>query len=227
VAQANSSPAGIDAPNGKIAGFIIAACAALSIFAVALHPQATARSHGDLMTQLVALGAMDRAVHGLLVLFAFALLWGLAVFSIRRGFARPTVLAGFIAYAIGILAWLGAALIDGFITPAVAEHYIAAAPAAQDAATNLLALCAITIQILTKFGLIAISIGILKWSAGLLPTPGLPRTVGIIGIVAGLLPPAAVLLANVHLSPHSLAVIVIVQATWYIGIAALLIRERV
>ena len=227
MAEANSSPAGINLPNGKLAGIVIAACASLTILGIANHPQVMARSHGDVFAQLVALGPMDRIVHGALMLVVFGLVWGLAVFSIRRGFTRPTVLAGFIAYAVGALAWIGAALIDGFLTPALARHFIGAPTDAQTAATNLLLLCAIAIQILTKLGLVAISIGILKWSAGLLLSPGAPRTVGIIGLVAGILPPAAVLISGVQLSPHSLGVIVIIQAAWYVGIAILLIRERI
>ncbi len=227
MAHENSSPLDRNLPNGKLAGIIIAVCAGLSIPAIANHPQILARSHGDLLAQIVALSPIDRFVHGALMVIMFALVWGLAIFAIRRGFNRATVLAGFIAYAAGALAWIGATLIDGFITPEIAARFIGTSPEAQNYAISLLRFCAISIQILTKFGLVAISIGILKWSAGLLLSPGAPRTVGVIGIFAGILPPVIVLLTHISLSPHSLGIIIITQAVWYAGIATLLIRERV
>jgi hypothetical protein len=226
VSQENSALTWFDVHIEKVAGIVIAVCAALSIVAIAAHPQVTTHSRGDLLAQVIALGPMDRFVHGALMVMVVALVWGLAVFSIRLGFTRATVLAGFIAYTLGAMAWIGAMLIDGFLTPAIATRF-AGTPGEQDAAINLLRLCAISIQILTVFGLVWVSVGIVKWSGSLLTSAGVPRTVGIIGIVAGLLPPAVVLFSGMTMSPHSLGAIVIVHAVWYFGVAILLFREAV
>jgi hypothetical protein len=94
------------------------------------------------------------------------------------------------------------------------------------AAVPLLLLCAIAIQNLTKLGFVAMSTGIFVWSAGLVGAPGTLRAVGILGFVCAALSIAIVAYAR-YLNPHLVGAVVIVQALWYLAIAALLLQRRV
>jgi len=213
-------------PDGFYAGIVVGLGAALTLLAVANHPVLN-RSHGDILTQVVALGPMDRFMHGSVIAVVLALVYGLAVFSLLRGFGRECVLAGFIAYALGSVSWVGAALVDGFLVPDIAGRFAGGSAAELDTARALLVFCAIVIQTLTKFGLASVSAGILSWSLDLLRSAGAPRNVGIIGLLAGSLPPIVVLASGMTITAHSLVVIVLAQTVWYFGIATLLIRRRI
>ena len=115
------------APDGAAAGIAIAICAMVTIFAIAHHPTVGTRAPAEALTQMVQLATVDRIVHGTLIAIMGVLLFSFAVFSLRRGLHRATSIAAFIAYAAGITAVIGAALIDGFLTPAIAERYAGAA----------------------------------------------------------------------------------------------------
>src|ERR1700737_4033499 len=137
------------------AGIAIASCALVTIFAIAHHPTVTARAPAEALTQVVQVATTDRVVHGTLIAIMGVLLYGLTIFSLRRGLHRQTTVAALIAYSAGIAAVIGAALIDGFLTPAIAERYAGAPPDAIKAAIPLLVLGASAIQILSKFGFVA------------------------------------------------------------------------
>lgn len=222
--QVEFDPSGDSASYGRAAGVLIAVCAGLSILAIAHHPTVSGASPADTLAQVVRLAGMDRIVHGALIALVGGLLTGLAAFSLRQGIARPTVAAGIIAYSIGAAATIGAAVIDGFIVPGLAAQYAGASSENVKLALDLLATCALTIQVLTKLGLIAISTGIFMWSIGLVRSRGTARIAGIIGLVAGLLPAGVLLFGGVSLTPSSLGAIFLAHAIWYFAIAALLFR---
>jgi hypothetical protein len=214
------------APDGRAAGIAIAFCALVTIFAIAHHPTVSARAPAEALTEMVKLAGADRLVHGTLIAIMGVLLYGFAIFSIRRGLHRQTSMAALIAFAAGIAAVVGAALIDGFLTPAIAERYAGAATDAIKTVVPVLVAGALMIQILTKFGFVAMSIAAAFWSADLVATPGVVRATGIIGFLSGVVAIGVLVFAG-HLNPHSLSAIALVQAIWYLAVAVLLFRRQV
>ncbi|MEA2785870.1 MAG: hypothetical protein QOF71_1974 [Candidatus Eremiobacteraeota bacterium] len=214
------------APDGRPAGIAIAICAMVAIVAISHHPTVSTRAPAEALTQMVQLAPMDRIVHGTLIAIMGVLLFSFAVYSLRRGLHRATSVGAFIAYATGIAAVIGAALIDGFLTPAIAERYAGASADAVKSAIPLLVYGALTIQVLSKFGFVAMSIGVAFWSADLISAPGVLRMTGIVGFVSGIVAVGLLAFAG-HLNPHSLGAIVIVQAVWYLAVAVLLVRRLV
>lgn len=220
------SPLLADRPDGRLAAAVIAACAIVAILAVAQHPVVATHAPAQAIPELVQLGPTDRMVHGILIAVMAALLFGFSVFSLRRGFARQSTVVGLIAYAAGVGAMIGAALIDGFVTPDIAARYVRVSPEDITAAMPLLLFSAVAIQNLTKLGFVAMSTGIFGWSASLLRSPGTLRASGILGMAAALLSLGIVAYTH-YLNPHILGAIVIVQALWYLAVAGLLVTRRV
>jgi hypothetical protein len=220
------SPSLADRPDGKVAAVVIAACAIVAILAVAQHPVVATHAPAQAIPELVRLGPMDRIVHGILIAVMAALLFGFSIFALRRGLGQQATVGGLIAYAVGVGAVIGAALIDGFVIPDIAARYVRVSPDDIKAAVPLLLFCAIAIQNLTKLGFIAMSAGIFVWSASLIHSPGTLRATGILGLVAALLPLAIVGYAR-YLNPHLVGAVVIVQAVWYLAVAGLLVTRRV
>jgi hypothetical protein len=220
------SPPRTARPDGKIAAIVIAVSALVAILAVAQHPTVAIHAPAQAIPELVRLAPLDRLVHGILIAVMLALLFAFSIFSLRRGLDRQTTVGGFVAYAFGCLAVIGAAIIDGFVTPDIASRYVRVNPDDIKSAVPLLLFCAIAIQNLTKLGFIAMSTGICVWSAGLVRSPGALRVTAIVGFAAAFLP--LLILAYVpYLNPHSVGAVVILQGAWYLAIAALLLTRRV
>ena len=214
------------APSGTAAGFAIAFCALATIVAISHHPTVSARAPAEAIAAMVRVATADRIVHGSLIAILAVLLYSFTVFSLRRGLHRETSVAGLVAYTIGIVALIGAGLIDGFLFPAIAERYAGAPAEAAKAAVPVLVAGASMVQILSKFGFAAMSAGVAFWSANLLATSGVVRAAGVIGVVSALAA-AGVLVFAGQLNPHSVGAIAVVQALWYLAVAVLLIRGRV
>ena len=202
-------PADASAPPGKIAGYAIAAGALLILLANGMLSAAGVRPDAELF----------RAVHGTMIASTFSLLYGFAVYSLRRGLRREAVVAGLVAYGIGVGATIGAALIEGFIFPTLGFH-------SKSWDSNLEVFCASLIDLLTKFGVVAISAAIALWSIDLASGRGVSRAVAAIGFAAA---PIAVgaLFMGAAIFPYALSIIAISQGIWYLAIATLLVREQV
>lgn len=208
----SSKPAA--APDGTVAGILLVACGILSVAVVSHHPVAHGHSHGAVLRQIAALSTMDELVHGTLIVFMLALAYAACVFALRRGLRDQTALAGLVCYLIGIAAVLGAALTDGFFVPMLGPSM------------ELLQGASIAIQVLTKFAVAAMSLGIFLWACGLAFERGMPRIAAIAGAVASLAS-LGVLAFGVHsLEPHSVTLLMTLQAVWYVCLGALLIRRE-
>jgi hypothetical protein len=73
------------------------------------------------------------------------------------------------------------------------------------------------------FGAVAMSVGIGCWSLDLLKSPGAKRVVGAWGCIVGILPPLALFSKWSHLDVHGMTQVIVLQATWYIAMALVLI----
>lgn len=186
----------------RAAGIALIAAAAASMLAMAHHP-----------TSLRA-GAMIGIVHGAMILVVGAMLYGFAYFARRRGLARPAVLAGLIAYAIGAAANIGAATINGFAAPALAARVPAVHP-------DLFAFAWAANQALAALGVAAVGAAYALWSLDLLRTN---RLIGALGLLAGGVP--AVLLIGGWIGMHLYAAVAVYagQALWAALVGGLMLR---
>jgi hypothetical protein len=213
-------------PNGRIAAYVLIGCSALAVVALAMHPTAGAvRRPQDLAPAIVALTPIDEAVHAAMLAVVAAWLFALSVYALRRGITNGLVLAGLIGFGLGSLALTGAAVTDGFVVPAFGAH---AARAGGDlhAVMAVFGLLGTAIAVFTKFGMVAISAGVLSWSVELVARGGRPRAAGIAGIVSALAV-CGVLFSARSLHPHILVAMVVVQAVGYVWIARLLLSDAV
>jgi hypothetical protein len=212
------------APRGEIAGIVLVACGALAVFAMAHHPSVESRTPADAILEIGRIGAVDEVVHGTMIAIVAALLFGLTIFSMRRGLSNGAVLGGLIAQAIGTGATIVAATISGFLIPDIAARYATASPQGVQFAVQVISICGEAIQLFGKLGVIGMTLAIALWSVDLVRAPGFVRLTGILGLAASGLA-VAVLVSGTHLSPKTLGIIVLAQAIWYCAVGALLIRR--
>jgi hypothetical protein len=201
----------------RIAGFILAACALLAIVAISQHPVASAKRGVQAFEAIVQVGPADRLVHGVLIVILFAMMFSFTVYTLGRSRLHLCALA-WVAFFAGNMCVIGATLTDGFFVPAFAERYLRTVPI--DAAPGLAILSAafVAIQVLTKFGFLALNAATLFWSIDLLLERGQARVIGLFGLIASV-SGTALLLFGGTINVHSLLLIVGLQALWYLAIA--------
>ena len=161
----------------RIAGGALIAGSLLSVLAMAHHPD-----HVDP-------GGLVGIVHGAMIVLMSVIAFGFAHFALRRGLGRPAILAGLIAYFIGLVADLGAGTTNGFIVPALAAR------GADLSGHDVFLLAWEANQALARLGVFATAAAFTFWSIDFLRRAGLePKAIGGLGLLAGLAP--AILLAT-------------------------------
>lgn len=207
-----------------IAAVLIGAGALLSLLVVLHHP-ALHDVHGALDTAraVQGVGDVDRLVHGSLLLLIAAQAIGFFYFTSRLGFRNPAAFAGFFSYAAGSVVMVIPAILDGFVTPDLADKCLKSTlcGASQFAAFPVIA---VIIQDFTKAALVAMSLATLLWSIALLGRGGVALGVGLAGLVCSIAPMAVLLLSDIYLRPGNLAAILMAQSLWNLSIAFVMVK---
>lgn len=192
----------------RLAGGAMLGAAALSVFVMAHHP-----------THVDGSGLVG-PVHGAMITLMAVTGFGFAYFAVRRGLARPLILAGLLAYVIGLFAGIGAGTINGFVVPALMAH----GPALTS--RDVFALAWEANQALATLGVFATAAAYVLWSADFLGRSGRePKIVGALGLAAGLVP--AVLLASGATDMHVAGAIIAYAAlaAWAVVVGIHLVRD--
>lgn len=160
----------------RAAGIALVAAAAGSVLAMAHHPSG---GHA---------GPLGGIVHGAMIALIATMAFGFAHFALRRGLARPAILAGLVAFAVSLFGHVGAATINGFVVPALAGRGHGAA------GHDIFLFAWESNQALARLGVFATGTAFVLWSLDLLRERGAARWLGAAGLVAGAMP--AVLLGG-------------------------------
>ena len=206
------------------AGAILLAATLLEVLAMAHHPSVHTPDVASAVQQIGQLAKLSGWVHGVVLSAMLCIAYGMLEFTLRRGWSRPWIRAGGIAYGTGVLVMMGAGLVSGFILPGV----IALTPhmSAVDLAINaqLMTLCRVLNQSCANVATVAMSAGTLCWSIDLLRERGALRALGIFGSMAGILPPVALISGYLRLDVLGMSEVVWLWALWNCGVAAALWR---
>jgi hypothetical protein len=186
--------------------------AAAALLAMSHHP-----------TQLHE-GELSRAVHGALIALSVVIAYGFLHWSRLRGLDRPAVAAASVAYAVGLFAGIGAAVLDGFVATALAHG--------EGAGGEVRRFMWATNQALAYMGATAVGAAYALWSVDLLRPGGarLEKAVGLAGLAAGLVPLALLAAGVARMSNVSGALLIYgVQWGWMalVGLLMLSLSRRV
>lgn len=204
------------------AGVALIGAAILEVLVMAHHPSVRTPDAAQAIEQLRAIATLSAGVHGALILLMLIGFYALLDFSLWRGLTRPPIRAGLIAYALGVLAMIGATLVSGFITPHVAMRAPSATELDPRVTEQILVLCRVLNRTLASAGAIAMSVGIALWSLDLLGSVRFVRALGVLGILIGLMTAAALVFGPLRLNVHGMLLTVVLQAIWTTGVGFLL-----
>ncbi len=158
------------------------------------HPVATSTA------ELAQQATRDNQVHGTLIVLLAVLASALAVLSEALNERSGALYV----YRLGCVLLGVAMLLDGFVTPQLANAAAALRP------------IGVTIQVFSKAGFIAQSAAILLWSCTAWRRV---RWFAVVGLVAAAVPAAWILFGDLLLVPRNLMVIFATYAAWYLSAA--------
>ena len=194
----------------------------LALATIMHHPVLHAHDTAGIVAGVTRLAAVDRLVHGVLSASVTVLTGALFYFAAGLGFRRPHVLLGSLCAALSLVLMVSAAVIDGFVTPALVDHCGQAACSAS--LKDMLLIGGMQIEYLTRFAFVATAASTLLWSGDLLARRIIAAgAAGLIGLVCGAMQLWLVFTDTALLTPRSLLAIVAAQAVWQLTVAALMI----
>ena len=152
----------------RAAGIALIAAAVGIVFGMAHHPTRLADAQAAVV------------VHAFMIAMIWAMLFGFTHFARVRGLERPAVLAGLVAYGIAALANIGAATVNGLVTPALVENGV------RTAGPDVFAFAWALNQALDGVGVFATGAAYLLWSFDLLwDRTAFARAAAALGALAG------------------------------------------
>lgn len=212
--------------NDRAYGWAIVTGTALSVFAMAHHPSTGASGTAERMAEMAREATLSAVVHGGLMVLMLLVLFGLLGLAGALGWHLARVRAGLVAYSVGVICMVGAALVSGFLVPGLAASHVDASAAELEAVVPVFTLLFHTNQSLAKVGVVAMSVGILCWSWVLLGERTWGRGVGILGLVVGAVPVLGLFSGHLHLDVHGMLAVVVAQAAWQIAVGIWLLRRQ-
>ena len=205
-------------------GVTLIAAPVLSVFAMAHHPSTGGSGTAERLAEMVRESTISSAVHGALIALMIATLIGFFTVAGLLGWGSARVRAGAIAYSIGVVCMVGAALVSGFIIGALAERYVDATPTEMEVAVPSFHLAHGANQALAKTGAVAMSAGIFFWSWVMLRGAGLQRGLASLGLLVGLAPVVGPVSGRLTLDVHGMLLVVVAQSLWTVGVGIWVLR---
>ena len=211
--------------HAALAGWTLLIVTLLAVLVMAHHPSASLSDTAQAILRIDELSRPAELVHAAMMTLLLVTFYGLLEFVMQRGWSRPLMRAGTIAYLVGLVVMMGAALVSGFVLPDVAAMMPHDTTVDLQIDRQLLILCRILNQACANFGVVAMSIGIGLWSLDLLRDRGLLRATGVLGVVVCLVPIVGLTTGLIRLDVHGALRVLAIQAVWNLTIAVWLIRE--
>jgi hypothetical protein len=204
-------PEAVATDHGRAAGFLLCGAAAATVVAMSHHPTGL---HGGS-------GGGD-VVHGAMIILLATIAIGLFHFARRRGLDKLWILAGVVAYAISVVAHLGAGTLNGFVAPALAAR--GAGAVGHDAFLLVWEMN----QSLARIGVYATGAAFAAWSWDFLRRPdAMNRATGAVGLVCGLLPAALLFAGQVSMNVRGALAIYAAHAAWVALVGIQLVRRKI
>lgn len=211
----------------RLAGFAVLASAIVSTATVALDRGVSGRSTLEILQSMVQIQSWHQNVHVVAMACICGLMYGFTVLSQWLDLRRAPVLFGLTTYALGSVLMFAATILDGFISTGIAANFVNGTPEAAQAARWMIQVVeSIALTDIARVAWVLQSVAAIAWSLALLRDAGARRVVGCIGLVAGGLPAAMVIVAGAKMDLRVVVGTLLLQAVWNLAAGVLMLRER-
>ncbi|MEO0423832.1 MAG: hypothetical protein AAF184_15950 [Pseudomonadota bacterium] len=211
-------------PNPRSAAITLFALALLTLFAMLHHPTIGAHGIEEALSEIQRERSLNGLIHGVMILFVLLYQWCFSVLSAWLGVLRSMVALAQLATHLGVVAFVGAALVSGFAVPEFAARV---EPSAEGVRTVLLGLHAAN-QAMAKLGTVAFGVAILLWGSAMVrmaAVDAMTRAVGAIGILSGAAMALGLVAGVWSLDVAGMTLVVVILGAWGCAAGAWLWRQ--
>lgn len=191
-----------------------------------IHPEITSSDLVGVLQQMAAHAVFNGWVHGILIALYLVQVAGFCGLSRHLGLGRPIVVLALVCYFAGVLAMMGAAVINGFALSMFAGRYVHFAPDHAAAIGSSINLAGTISGTWAGIGAAATSAAIVAWSCAMLKRSGVGLMIGGWGIVLGIATAAMLITGTLILNVHGFLLLVVTQTVWTIFVGAQLAFGR-
>jgi len=205
----------------RLIGWCLLVLSIVANVGMAHHPYINASQPEAQIGQMGQIAGLTMHVHGLLILVVLIYAWLFALYGAAKN--SPIVWLGSGLFAIGGLAMAGAALISGFLAPAMvlgAEINTAEQVAIFEFQSRLLMQ---SNQVLANAGAFAWLCALICWSSNLVRDNKLYRWVGLAGLLIGTISLLVIASGKWHLNVRGMSLFVLVINIWFCALACCLL----
>lgn len=197
----------------RLIGWSLIALSILANAGMAHHPRISAAQPEAQVEQMAQIVGLTMHVHGLLILVVLIYVWIFTLYAAAKN--TPIVWLGSGVFAAGGLAMAGAALISGFLAPAMllgAEINTPEQLAIFEFQSRLLMQ---SNQVLANAAAFAWLCALICWSSNLVRDNKLFRWVGVAGLFIGSISLFVVVTGNWDLNVKGMSLFVLVITSWF------------
>ncbi len=208
-------------PSPRPAAITLVTLAVLALFAMLHHPTIAAHGAEEALAEIRTEQPLNATVHGVMIAVVLLYHWCFSVLGAWLGRGRSAVSLAQLALHVGTGAFVGAALVSGFVVPELAARV---EPTAQGVGTALVTLFAVN-QALARLGTVAFGVAIAAWAVALLlqrpqGAAMLSRAVGAAGLLAGAAMVLGLLTGLWTLNVTGMTIVVVILGGWGCAAAA-------
>lgn len=216
------APSAYPKRRGLAAAFSV--CAVTNLALLANHPRPGAHGLVAVINDEAAHQVIDGVVHGGFIVTLVALIICFLLLSRILGSRSTPVVIGLTCFCVGCGALMGAMVMDGLVTPAIAVRLLGADEL--QTAKALFLLIGTLVGLLMPGGLLFQSAAIFSWSAVIIKGSGTRRAVGAFGLVVAVSFFVAIFALPAAMAAHVIIGTILLQSIWYFGIAAVLLSSK-
>jgi hypothetical protein len=199
-----------------MAGLLILT-ALVEIFAILHHPHVHDRDPLHATLEIIAVSQLAGWIHGVAIGCSLLIAYCLGEVLLNR-IPAPLMRAAALMYAVGIVGWITAATVDGWVLVRLARTLAHNTPADLEINAGLFDMCMAWVVASTNVGVVLTSVGILVASAGLLRNGRYWQIAGTIGILVGLILSISMVAGRLTMDGHGIIVAVGLQGLWFVSL---------
>jgi hypothetical protein len=201
--------------DDRKAGIALIAGSLGIVLTMAIHPTASAPLSAEQVSHLMETSGI---AHSLAMVSMLLLFLGACGLYRRIAAADRISFAAIVTFGFACVAIFIATAVSGFIIPAIMKHMVRDVPAAahqwQIAIDSIFQIN----QALARIYSVAAAIAIILWSVSSMRNGGFGRGIAIYGCVISALIIVAVGVGHLGMDVHGMAVVVLGQVIWFIGV---------
>ena len=194
----------------------------VEILAIFHHPHVQDHDRLQATLQIVAVSHLAGWIHGVAIGCSLLIAYCLGEL-LRSRVPAPLMRAAALVYAAGIVGWITAATVDGWVLERLANRLTHDTPSDLEGNARLFVMCMAWVVASTNVGVVLTSVAILIASAGLFRNGRSWQIPGALGLLVGIALSFSIVAGRLTMDGHGIIVAVGLQGLWFVslGVASL------